>query len=64
MNESEFIMAAEIKARLVSQGTPIGDRDGDIFIAAHCIVNGYTLVTDNTGDFKRIGGLNIANWKV
>jgi tRNA(fMet)-specific endonuclease VapC len=64
MSESEFILATEIKARLVTQGTPVGNRDGDIFIAAHCIVNGYTLVTDNTSDFQQIGGLDIANWKV
>ena len=64
MSEREFILASEIKARLVAQGTPIGARDGDIFIAAHCLVNGYTLVTDNVSDFSRIGGLSIVNWKV
>jgi len=64
MSEAEFILASEIKARLVAQGTPIGARDGDIFIAAHCLINGYTLVTDNVSDFSRIGGLNIVNWKI
>ena len=63
MSENEIKIASEIKARLVTQGTPIGDKDGDIFIAAHCIVNDYTLVTDNVRDFQRIGGLNIVNWK-
>ena len=42
---------------------PIGKDDGDIFIAAQCIVNDYTLVTDNTGDFERINGLKTVNWK-
>jgi tRNA(fMet)-specific endonuclease VapC len=64
MGENEFIKASEIKASLVTAGTPIGSRDGDIFIAAHCLVNGYTLVTDNVSDFQRIGGLNIINWKI
>jgi len=64
ISENEFNLASEIKARLVSQGTPIGARDGDIFIAAHCLIYGYTLVTDNVADFSRIGGLNIVNWKV
>jgi len=63
MGEAEFIKAAEIRANLESRGLPIGNKDADIFIAAHCLVNGYTLVTDNTRDFERIDGLKIANWK-
>ena len=63
MSESEIIMATEIKARLTAQGMSIGSRDGDIFIAAYCLVNDYILVTDNVNDFSRIDGLNIVNWK-
>jgi tRNA(fMet)-specific endonuclease VapC len=63
MKEAEFIKAAEIRANLEERGLPIGSKDADIFIAAHCIVNGYTLVTDNTKDFERIDGLDIVNWK-
>jgi tRNA(fMet)-specific endonuclease VapC len=63
MSEEEFITAAKLKAYLMAQGTPIGERDGDIFIAAHCIVGGYTLVTDNRKDFDRIDGLSHINWK-
>ncbi|MCL2053956.1 MAG: PIN domain-containing protein [Oscillospiraceae bacterium] len=63
MSEEDFIKAAEIRAHLEEAGTPIGNNDADIFIAAYCIVNGYTLVTNNTGDFNRIGGLKIVNWK-
>lgn len=37
--------------------------DSDILIAAYCIVNDYTLVTDNTSDFERIEGLKFVNWK-
>jgi len=48
---------------LEERGLPVGNKDADIFIAAHCIVNDYTLVTDNTGDFERIDGLKFVNWK-
>jgi tRNA(fMet)-specific endonuclease VapC len=63
MNEAEFIKAAEIRADLEERGLPIGAKDADIFIAAHCIVNGYTLVTDNVSDFRRIDELKFVNWK-
>jgi predicted nucleic acid-binding protein len=63
MKEEEFKLAAKIKAQLSEDGMPIGKKDGDIFIASHCIVNGYTLVTNNTKDFIRIDGLKLVNWK-
>jgi len=36
--------------------------DADIFIAAFCIHNNYTLVTDNTRHFQGIPELRLANW--
>lgn len=63
MSEADFMKAAEIRADLEASGTPIGNKDADIFIAAYCIVNGYTLVTNNTSDFERIDGLKYINWK-
>ena len=63
MGEDDFLTAARIKANLMEQGTPIGNNDVDIFIAAHCIVNDYTLVTNNTRHFERIDGLKLVNWK-
>jgi len=36
--------------------------DADILIAAFCIVNGYTLVTDNVKHFENIAGLRLMNW--
>ena len=62
MGEDDIRLAASIKAKLVANGTPIGDKDADIFIAAYCIINDYTLVTDNVGDFQRIDGLKYTNW--
>jgi len=36
--------------------------DDDILIAAFCIVNGYTLVTNNTKHYADISGLQMVNW--
>jgi tRNA(fMet)-specific endonuclease VapC len=61
ISEAELIKAAEIRADLEERGLPIGD--ADILIAAHCLINGYILVTDNVDDFERIEGLQYVNWK-
>jgi predicted nucleic acid-binding protein len=61
MDEDSFRIAAEMKASLMKKGTPVGN--ADILIAAYCVANGYTLVTDNISDFERIEGLDFVNWK-
>jgi predicted nucleic acid-binding protein len=53
--------AAQLSASLFQQGNPI--EDADIFIAAYCIVNDFTLVTNNTRHFERVDGLKTVNWK-
>ena len=53
--------AAQISADLYQRGASI--EDADIFIAAFCLENGYTLVTNNTRHFERIDGLQYVNWK-
>jgi predicted nucleic acid-binding protein len=53
--------AIDIYAALRERGTPIDD--ADLFIAAHCIVNGYVLVTNNMRHFKNIDDLKLINWK-
>jgi tRNA(fMet)-specific endonuclease VapC len=35
----------------------------DILLAGHAIAAGLTLVTDNTGEFGRVVGLPVENWK-
>jgi len=52
--------ATEIYVTLKQSGKLIDD--GDIFIAASCIVHGYTLITDNTRHFERIAELQYENW--
>jgi predicted nucleic acid-binding protein len=54
--------AAQIYASLSQQGKLIDD--SDIFIAAFCLVNGYTLVTNNTRHFEHINELKFVNWKL
>ena len=63
MNIDTWEEAAKIWATLRKSGTTLGKDDGDIFIAAHCILHDYTLVTDNTSDFTRIKGLKFTNWR-
>ena len=47
-------------ARLKSAGTPIGGND--LWIAAHALAEGATLVTNNLGEFTRIEGLAVEDW--
>jgi tRNA(fMet)-specific endonuclease VapC len=49
-----------IRAELEAAGKPIGGND--LLIAAHAYATGSTIVTANTGEFKRIRGLNVENW--
>ena len=51
--------AVDIWVRLKSMGRLIGD--GDIFIAAFCIINGYTLITNNIKHYENITELKIIN---
>lgn len=49
-----------IAAELADKGAPIGEFD--VLIAAHAMALDLTLVTNNTKHFKRVRGLEIANW--
>ena len=52
--------SARIYSDLRRSGFTVGD--DDIFIAAFCLANSYTLVTRNTKDFVNIPGLKLLNW--
>ena len=52
---------ALIRDTLEAQGLKIGDRD--TIIAAHALSLGATLVTANTNEFRRVPGLQVANWE-
>jgi tRNA(fMet)-specific endonuclease VapC len=49
-----------IRTRLEQAGRPIGS--DDLLIAAQAIALGYTIVTDNEGEFARVDGLLRENW--
>jgi tRNA(fMet)-specific endonuclease VapC len=49
-----------LRAQLERAGTPIGNND--LWIAAHALALGVTLVTNNTREFDRVSRLKLANW--
>lgn len=49
-----------IRAALQQQGQPIGNND--LWLAAHALAEGWTLVTNNTREFVRVPGLRVENW--
>ena len=51
---------AEVRAGLERAGKPIGGND--LWIAAHALALGCTLVTANEREFRRVPGLKVENW--
>jgi tRNA(fMet)-specific endonuclease VapC len=49
-----------LRSELQRQGKMIGNND--LWIAAHCLQLGLTLVTNNEREFSRIPDLTIENW--
>lgn len=49
-----------VRASLQQQGLPIGNND--LWLAAHALAEGWTLVTNNTREFSRVPGLRLENW--
>jgi tRNA(fMet)-specific endonuclease VapC len=48
------------RAELESRGEVIGNND--LWIAAHAMAAGLTLVTNDEREFRRVRGLKIQNW--
>jgi tRNA(fMet)-specific endonuclease VapC len=53
--------AGEIRAALKRQGAPIGPYD--ILIAGQALARSLTLVTANIGEFARVPGLALEDWR-
>ena len=49
-----------VRADLEAKGLLIGAMD--MLIAAHALALNVTLVTHNTGEFQRVGGLKVEDW--
>jgi tRNA(fMet)-specific endonuclease VapC len=60
MSINAWELAATLYANLRHAKRTVGD--ADILIAAFCVVNDHTLVTNNTKDFENIDGLHLVNW--
>ena len=60
-NDAEAKAAGAIRAALRKQGMPIGAYD--VLIAATALVHGLILVTSNTGEFLRVSGLTVEDWR-
>ena len=60
MTDDMWERGAKIYAELYSKHFTVSD--SDILIAAFCMENNYTLVTNNTKDFENIDGLQMVNW--
>jgi tRNA(fMet)-specific endonuclease VapC len=50
----------DIRSSLEKKGKNIGSYD--LLIAAHVLILGWTLVTNNVREFRRVQGLKIENW--
>lgn len=53
-------MFGKIGAKLLKQGTPIGELD--TMIGAQALVSGLTIVTHNTRHYAKIAGLRLQSW--
>jgi len=51
-----------IRAELEVRGETVGPND--LWIAAHALASGLTLVTNEDREFRRVRGLKIQNWAV
>jgi tRNA(fMet)-specific endonuclease VapC len=51
---------AILRTELERSGTPIGMND--LWIAAHALASGMTLVSANEREFARVPGLKVENW--
>jgi len=60
LTEKSTAISAEIHAGLRKEGKPIDDID--ILIAGSAISRKLVLITHNEDHFRRVEGLEIANW--
>ncbi len=60
LDASVSLAYGRIRYQLEREGKPIGNND--LWIAAHAIALGATVVTDNVREFERVAGLRLENW--
>ncbi len=57
----DALVAAQLRANLNGEGTPIGAYD--LLLAACALRRGLVIVTHNTREFVRVGGLGVEDWR-
>jgi tRNA(fMet)-specific endonuclease VapC len=60
LDEAAARQAGRIRGALAAAGTPIGPYD--LLIAGIALTHDLTLVTRNTEEFRRVGGLKLEDW--
>ena len=60
-DEAEAKAAAAISAALKTRGQPIGAYD--VLIAGTALARGLIVVTANVGEFERVSGLLVEDWR-
>lgn len=60
-DQADALAAAAIRAALKLKGQPIGAYD--VLIAGTGLARGLVVVTSNVGEFQRVGGLQVENWR-
>jgi tRNA(fMet)-specific endonuclease VapC len=60
MDVDSWERAIKVYVGLYKKRLTVGEID--ILIAAFCLENGCTLVTNNTADFENIDGLKLVDW--
>jgi len=60
-DEADAQAAAAIRATLKTLGQPIGAYD--VLIAGTGLARGLVVVTSNVGEFKRVSGLQVEDWR-
>jgi len=61
-DEAEALSAAAIRAALKVKGQPIGAYD--VLIAGTGLARGLIVVTSNLGEFQRVDGLQVEDWRL
>lgn len=59
-DQRDAFVAGEIRAALAVKGTPVGPYD--VLIAGQAKARELVVITNNTGEFSRVGGLRVEDW--
>ncbi|MGB7990590.1 MAG: type II toxin-antitoxin system VapC family toxin [Candidatus Methylophosphatis roskildensis] len=60
-DQADALAAAAIRAALKVKGQPIGDYE--VLIAGTGMARGLVVVTSNVGEFHRVSGLQVEDWR-